>query len=375
MQVWIRQGMAYRPTPNMPFPVPGWMWDRQFGQQLYDDRLRFMRRMDELGFDGLVFTEHHYGPNGGLTPSPNIMIAAAATVTDRIKLITMGVILALHAHPVRVAEEMAMLDNLSHGRLVAGFITGNEEALYSYSVSVSEGRARHAEAYDLLRKAWTEEQPFAWHGEHFQYDTVSILPRPVQIPHPPVWTAAASEASVRWAAEHQVSLVAGGSFSQTHDALNYYQSCAATVGWTPTPQQRGTTRELYLGRTQAQVREWAERSLLRPREAPTAEIEDPRLAQIAREKWDPKAFSYWTGPFENPREALRGGGDFEDLTRRGVFLLGDPDHVTAEILRQRQEYDADVLVIRAELGALTLAEVTEELELFAREVLPVVQKA
>ena len=110
MEVWIRQSMPYyyRLDEPTPFPVPGWMWDRARGEDLYAQRLRYLQRMDKAGFDAIIFTEHHYGPNGGLTPSPLVALAAATQVTERIKLVTMGIALALYPHPVRVAEELAM---------------------------------------------------------------------------------------------------------------------------------------------------------------------------------------------------------------------------------------------------------------------------
>src|SRR5919199_4153094 len=163
MQVWFRQTAPYYyPSPDgspTPFPVPGWMWDRARGEQLYADRMRFIRRLDELGFDGIIFTEHHAGPNGGLTPSPIVLLAAASQVTQRAKLVTMGITLALYPHPLRVAEELAMLDNLCHGRLVPGFISGTAQNLYAYNVPAAEERARYHEAYDLIVKAWTEPEP------------------------------------------------------------------------------------------------------------------------------------------------------------------------------------------------------------------------
>src|SRR6266487_3824513 len=194
----------------MPFPVPGSMWDRKLGEEVYSDRMSFIQRVDELGFDGLIFTEHHYGPNGGLTPSPLIALAAASQVTERIKLITMGVSLSLYTHPVRVAEEVAMVDNLSHGRVVLGLISSNPQQLYAYSMPVAEERARYHEAYDLIEKAWTEENPFPWHSEYYNYECVSILPRPLQVPHPPVWTTATAAESLQWAAEHHVGIIASG---------------------------------------------------------------------------------------------------------------------------------------------------------------------
>src|SRR3977135_3164536 len=136
MEVWIRQSMPYHCNEEgpMPFPVPGWMWDRAYGLTPADERIRFMRRIDEAGFDGLIFTEHHYGPNGGLTPSPTVMLAPAPPVPEQIKRGTMGISLALYPHPVRVAEELAMVDNLSHGRLVPGFISSGGQNMYAYGI-------------------------------------------------------------------------------------------------------------------------------------------------------------------------------------------------------------------------------------------------
>src|SRR5579871_3945981 len=151
MQVWFRQTAPYyySDESQTPFPVPGWMWDRARGEGLYAERMHFIQRLDELGFDGIIFTEHHYGANGGLMASPIVLMAAATQVTERIKLATMGIALALYPQPVRVAEELAMVDNLSHGRLVAGFISGTPQNLYAYNVPAHEERERYHEAYDL----------------------------------------------------------------------------------------------------------------------------------------------------------------------------------------------------------------------------------
>ena len=215
MQVWIRQSMPYHCQEEgpMPFPVPGWMWDRSLGETLYKDRMRFIRRVDESGIDGIIFTEHHYGPNGGLTPSPLITLAAATQVTERIKLVTMGLSLALYSQPVRVAEEVAMVDNLSGGRVIVGIMSSGAQNLYSYSVAAEEERGRKEEAYDLIVKAWTEENPFAWHGEYFDYECVSILPRPMQTPHPPIWSPVSAVESFTWSARNRIGAITSGSGS------------------------------------------------------------------------------------------------------------------------------------------------------------------
>ncbi len=374
MEVWIRQGMAYHPHTDgpMPFPVPGWMWDPKLGEELYDDRIRYMRRVDELGFDGLIFTEHHYGPNGGLTPSPLIMLSAASQVTERIKLVTMGMALALYPHPVRVAEELAMVDNLSRGRLVVGFISSGAQSLYSYSVPVAEERGRYHEAYDLVVKAWQDENPFAWHGEYFDYECVSILPRPLQQPHPPTWTTAVSAESIQWAAEHHIAMLASGTVEQSRDILNYYQEFAESeCGWTPTPAQRGIHREFFMARTKAEAQERIDELMNRDSADQYSRIfEAPVLQELERERYKVRSFAYAS---DGGRPA-RSGRSLDGL-RGGSYLVGDPDSMAEQILEQQKACGANVLVIRPEIGRMTIDQVGDSLELFAREVLPVLHRA
>jgi alkanesulfonate monooxygenase SsuD/methylene tetrahydromethanopterin reductase-like flavin-dependent oxidoreductase (luciferase family) len=373
MEVWIRPSWYYlgRRDKVMPYPVPGWMWDRAIGQQLYADHMRFMRRVDELGFDGVLFTEHHYGPNGGLTPSPIALLAAASQVTERIKLVTMGIPLALYPHPVRVAEELALVDNLSNGRLVVGLISAGAPNLYAYNLAAAEERPLHHEAYDLIVRAWTDENPFEWHGEHYDYQCVSILPRPVQVPHPPVWTVASSEQSLQWAAQHRISLMSSGPNEEAATRLNYYQQYAEKeCGWTPTTANRGIAREFFIGRTKAEVEARAAEIFNQEGESAYGSTANaPELAALHRE----------SRAVRTP--VVQGAGPAEGRVRRsadavqsGSYLAGDPDTIADQIVQQQAICNAGVLVIRPELGARSLDEVAEGLELFAQEVLTTVQK-
>jgi alkanesulfonate monooxygenase SsuD/methylene tetrahydromethanopterin reductase-like flavin-dependent oxidoreductase (luciferase family) len=328
--------------------------------------MRFIRRADELGFDGMLFTEHHYGPNGGLTPSPLLLLAAASQVTERIKLVTMGIPLALHPHPVRVAEELALVDNLSRGRLVAGFISGGAPNLYAYNLSAHEERPRSREAFDLILRAWTDENPFEWHGECFDYECVSILPRPVQLPHPPLWTVAASAESLQWAAEHRLGLIASGSTEDAVERLTYYDTVAEGAGWKPTAAHRGIAREIYIGATAAEVQAKADEVFNREgQNAYDAVFHAPKLEDLHRELFAERSYGYRS----KPRRAGKSERN-PDAVVDGSYLVGDPDTLTREILRQRDACNAGVLIVRPELGAMTMDDVAARLQLFAREVLP-----
>jgi len=295
MEVWIRQSMPYHSQDEgpMPFPVPGWMWDRELGKRLYSERMKYIRRVDELGFDGIIFTEHHYGPNGGLTPSPTVVLAAATQVTGQIKLVTMGISLALYPQPVRVAEELAMVDNLSLGRLVVGLISSGAQNMYAYNVSPAEERDRYHEAYDLIVKAWTAENPFEWHSQYFDYKCVSILPRPLQVPHPPFWTTASADQSIQWAARNHIGFIASGPTSQCAAAMDYYRSYAETeCGWTPTEANLGIAREYFMAPNKAGVQEMVNRLVTRDQEDAYPHMRhDPNLRELEKERWKVRTYN------------------------------------------------------------------------------------
>ncbi len=373
MEVWIRQSMAYHCDEDgvMPFPVPGRLYDRAKGHELYTERMQFIRRVDQLGFDGLIFTEHHFGPNGGLTPSPVVMLAAASQVTEQIKLVTMGISLSVYEQPVRLAEELAMIDNLSHGRLVVGLITSAAQSLYALHIPVDEERSRYHEAYELMARAWTDPEPFEWRGKHFDYDCVSILPRPLQQPHPPVWTTCSSEESLQWAARNHFGLVAPGTVTQTMDIINYYREYAEQeCGWTPTPADFGMAREFYIAPTQAQVDELLPSLIARDEvNSINPRFRVPELTTLLRQQWSTRTYDYGS---RLGRPA--GSGLTAEGYAGGQFLVGDPETVTRQIVEQREACgNPGVLVIRPEIGTMSLQEVGDGLELFAREVLPVVR--
>jgi alkanesulfonate monooxygenase SsuD/methylene tetrahydromethanopterin reductase-like flavin-dependent oxidoreductase (luciferase family) len=375
MEVWIRQSMPYyysldEPTP---FPVEGWMYDRKRGEQLYAERLHFLQRMDAAGFDGIIFTEHHSGPNGGLMPSPMVMMSCAAAVTERIKLITMGTALALYPHPIRLAEELAMIDSISHGRVVWGIISAGSQNLYAYSVPVEEERARHNDGYDLIIKAWTADKPFEWHSEYFNYDCVSILPRPVQLPHPPVWTTATAAETLQWAAHNRISLVCHGPVPEATGTLDYYQRYAeAECGWTPTAANRGLAREFFCAPTRAKLEEMVERSFSKPEPTAFTHREtNVHLRQLEQARAAIRTYDYRT--VEGPM--FRGADRSVHGMESGQFLAGTPDTLTEAMLSQANTANAGVMVIRPEAANLSMDEVSDNMELFAREVLPVLHEA
>jgi alkanesulfonate monooxygenase SsuD/methylene tetrahydromethanopterin reductase-like flavin-dependent oxidoreductase (luciferase family) len=154
----------------------------------------------EAGFDGLGTNEHHQNPYGFMC-NPNLFGAILARLTrergfDDVAIVQLGATLASTSPPIRIAEEYAVLDCLSGGRLIAGVPVGiGVDATVSYGVTPIEQRARWREAVELMLKAWTSTENFAWNGEHYQLRDVNLWPRPVQQPHPPLLVPGAASAS------------------------------------------------------------------------------------------------------------------------------------------------------------------------------------
>ena len=134
----------------------------------------------------MVLNEHHQNIYG-LMPSPNLIAAALSQRTKRGKIVILGNLLPLHLNPLRVAEEYAMLDNMSDGRLIAGFAPGSGPETFNYDVPSAPSRGQFWEAVDLIHRAWTEAGPFACEGRHYPLRYVNPWPRPTQQPHPPIW--------------------------------------------------------------------------------------------------------------------------------------------------------------------------------------------
>jgi alkanesulfonate monooxygenase SsuD/methylene tetrahydromethanopterin reductase-like flavin-dependent oxidoreductase (luciferase family) len=167
------------PPPRLLDPLKAGATYRMF--------LDLMEYADEVGFDGLAVNEHHQTA-GAMTPSPNLLAASLAKNTKNAAILVIGDSLALYNPPTRVAEEMAYLDCLSEGRLIAGFVYGTTmDSVYAYGLPPAELRPRFAEARELILKAWQAEQPFAFNGKYTKLRYVNVWPRPVQQPLPPIW--------------------------------------------------------------------------------------------------------------------------------------------------------------------------------------------
>ena len=169
---------------HMPFPLPGSYFDPEVAARSYEQHLAVWEEMDRLGYDGVGLNEHHTTPHG-LMNSPNMMAAAGAQRTKKLKFFILGNLLPLH-NPLRIAEELAMADCISRGRIMAGFARGVPREYKVYDVPMAESRARFDEALEVILRAW-QENTFTHEGKYWKYKDIAIWPRPYQQPHPPVW--------------------------------------------------------------------------------------------------------------------------------------------------------------------------------------------
>ena len=167
--------------------IPSNLLDPQKTGDLYNEYIDELVLASTLGYDGVCVNEHHQ--NGyGLMPSPNIIAATLARQTKDVAIVLLGDSIALYNPPTRVAEEIAMLDCMSGGRIVAGFPVGTSmDTNYCYGQNPVTLREKYREAEQLITRAWAEPEPFAFNGRYTQLRYVNVWPRPIQEPRPPIW--------------------------------------------------------------------------------------------------------------------------------------------------------------------------------------------
>ncbi len=189
-------------NPSVWVDIHSSLFDPKRAHHMYNDFMDELEYAAEVGFDAVCVNEHH--SNGyGLMPSPNLIASSLARRTTNTAICVMGNSLALYNPPTRVAEEFAMIDVISGGRLIAGFPVGTPmDTTYAYGTNPSQLRQRYHEAHDLVVRAWTEPDTFAFNGRFNQQRYVNIWPRPVQQPRPPIWIPGGGSVETwQWCAE------------------------------------------------------------------------------------------------------------------------------------------------------------------------------
>ena len=359
---------------DIGWPFSNDRFEPEEGSDLYETYLSQLAYCEELGYDAVGLNEHHFSAFG-LMPSPNLMAANLAARTDEVDVTIYGNVLPLRGHPIRVAEELAMIDNLTEGRLVSGFVRGIPSEYAAYGVDPNESRGRFAEAWDLVVRAWTEPEPFDFDGDFFSYEDVYVWPRPYQDPHPPLRMPAESEKSIQFAVDKRVPI--GRTFVGTEgltSTYDRYRELAEEAGWTPDSSYFDAARMVYVAEDMETARQQAEEPLRYFYEDLLGAVFKAGAVQMVgdSEYREENAFAYEEAAPEKGQQAMN--FDFEDFQERGEIIVGDPSYVAGEI---ESQYEATGgfgnLIASLQFGTLSDELTRKNLELFADEVLPEVR--
>lgn len=230
-------------------------------REVYDRALQRVRIMDRSGYDAVWLAEHHF-TGYSVCPSVHMMGVRVADQTERLR-IGMAVSLAAFYHPLRLAEEVALLDVLSEGRVNWGAGRGFDPIEFrAFGVPVEESGERFHEAVEIVLAAWTSDH-LTWSGRHWRFERVEVLPKPVQRPHPPTWLAAGSPGAIRWAGEHGFSILLGphSTFAETAAHRELYRGTLAAHGHTPACRQLPIARMVAVAGTDAEAARVARRGV------------------------------------------------------------------------------------------------------------------
>lgn len=208
--------------------------------ELYAETFDQIRAVESFGWDSVWVTEHHFTDDGYL-PTVNAVASAIAMITERVKIGHSVLLLPLH-HPLRIAEEGAIVDILSNGRFIFGPGLGYKlDEFDSFGISRRHRPRLMDESMEIITRAWTEER-FSFHGRHFNFDDLAVTPRPVQQPRPPIWMAARADAPLRRAAKFADGVIAVGS----QELITRYRQFVADEGRDPAAMTVAVLRSVIL---------------------------------------------------------------------------------------------------------------------------------
>ncbi len=312
----------------------------------FDAGVALWRRMDKLGFEGIFFSEHHFGLS--YSPSPNLLIAAVARSTERLRLGTMGMVLPLY-QPWRVLEEIGMLDHLTGGRLEIGCASGVPQELIRVGLAGEESRERFSEALAIL-DAWLAEPVISHHGRYWSFDNLRIVPRPLQQPAPPKWTTVVSPASAaRSAGRRSKVCTAFESVARIGEMFDAYRAEADRVGFACGPEQLAIRRNISVAASAEEARETARKAKEMTRAVLAG---DPRVKADASSLLDAKA----------------GFAVHDD-----EFIAGTPAQVAEQIIAQCRAVGAGHIL--AILGRAVDERRAAAVTLFGEHVIPILRRA
>ncbi len=383
MKVWHFSEMAYPQAWDTGYEmgsfrvtVPNHHYDPQTGADIYHRHYDEFQLCDELGIN-IMLNEHHSTltcTNAAVTVSGSIL----ARITKNVRLLLLGTPIANRPDPVRVAEEMAMIDVISRGRLDMGLVKGAPYEIAPANMNPARLMDRFWEAHDLILKAMTtQDGPFNWESENYHYRQVNIWPRPWQQPHPPVWITALSPNSGRAIAERghvAAALLSGGIAS---NMFNAYRERAAERGWAAPNDRFAYCVLVGVGHTEAEGRRRADQVAGYVRTSPI--VAEPFKNPPGYNPVPANVMALKSGPNQSVARVQTVDGRTIDPIRASVqefmdartVFAGTPDQVFEQIKTFNEEVGGfGHLIIMGQGGTLSYDETCANLRLFADEVMP-----
>ncbi|HYN13740.1 MAG TPA: LLM class flavin-dependent oxidoreductase [Burkholderiales bacterium] len=354
-----KNGTVWVKLPNRHF-------DPEKGHQLYNRYLDELEYGETLGFDVLAVNEHHQTAYG-LMPSPIVTASALARRTSKCRIAILGSALPLRSHPMTVAEEHAMIDVISGGRLISGFVRGIGAEYHTFGVNPTFSHERFHEAHDLIVRAWTEPGPFAFHGRHYKVQYANLWPRPYQKPHPPIWIPSqGSKETIDWAAhpDHRYTYLQTFSPAKVVQRyLNMYRDTCAGYGYEAKDSQLGWAVPVYVSSSDEKAREEAKSHF-----------------EAFRNIFVKMPLEMLLPPGYTSRESLKsvmkakaqmfGDVSIDQALELGLFVCGSPATVRKSFEAYRKEMRFGNLLVMCQFATLPADLTRRNMELFAREVMP-----
>ena len=350
--------------------LPNKYFDPVKGHQLYNRYLDELEYGEVLGFDGVAVNEHHQTAYG-LMPSPVVMASALARRTKKVKIAILGSALPLREHPITVAEEHAMIDVITGGRLISGFVRGIGAEYHTFGINPTISHDRFHEAHDLIVQAWTRPGPFSFTGRHYNLEYVNLWPRPFQNPHPPIWVPSqGSKETIDWAAlpNHRYTYLQ--TFSPAAVVEKYLQSYRDTAqgyGYEAADSQLGWAVPVYVSDTDDQARKEAKVHF---------ELFRNRLLKMPIEMLLPPGYT----SRDSLKNLMKAKASLsQDLTidkaiEMGMFVCGTANTVRQMLEDHWSKMHFDNLLTMMHFGSLPQDLTKRSMEMFAKDVMPHIQK-
>ncbi len=338
-------------------------YDPEVGADLYHGYLDQLEYADQLGYDGVCLNEHHQTAYG-MMPVPGVLAGALSRSVKRAKIAILGRALPLLNNPLMVAEEYAMLDNLTRGRFIAGFVRGIGAEYHAMGVNPAESHARFHEAHDMIIRAWTEPGPFEYVGKHYHFRYVNPWPRPYQKPHPPIWTPSqGSTDTIRWSAQNRYT------YCQTLSPIesvarffDMYREEADKAGYQATPDQLAWSNSIYVAETDEKAMREAK---------PHLEALSNSFLKMPLEMLLPPGYTSAESMkrIRASRTNLK-PQTAEDLVKAGVVIVGSPNTVREKMAEYQELARFNTSLTKTQFGTMSVAQARSNTAAVAEEILP-----